>query len=117
MKYCPYCGARYTDGTVFLCPACGKQFPIPEQLTSMYEKKQRQRKKDKANGCRESTDLSEITDKHRETGYDGYYDDILPPDWDQIKDGIDKVLARNIIVLIASVILIIIMCVALLYVL
>ena len=87
MKYCPHCGAEYSDGTVSLCPACGK-----------------------------NRDLPEATDKQLNNGYDGYYDDVLPPDWDQVKDGVDQVLVRNIIVLIASVILIITICVALLYV-
>ena len=41
----------------------------------------------------------------------------MPPDWDQVKEGVDKDLVRNVIALISCVTLIILMCVALLYVL
>ena len=49
--------------------------------------------------------------------YDGYYDDVMPPDLDREKDGMDKALVKRIIVLAMCVTIIIFMCVAFLYVL
>ena len=48
-------------------------------------------------------------------GYDGYYDDVLPPDVDRVKDGVDKDLVKKIIILGAGVTIVISMCVLLLY--
>lgn len=49
--------------------------------------------------------------------YDGYYDDVLPPDADRIQDGIDTELIKKVAAVIIGVILVIAMCVAMLYVL
>ena len=49
--------------------------------------------------------------------YDGYYDDVMPPDLDREKDSLDKALVKRIIVLAMCVTIIIFMCVAFLYVL
>ena len=50
-------------------------------------------------------------------GYDGYYDDVLPPDLDREKEGLDKELIRKVALVGIGVFVIISMCVALLYVL
>ena len=50
-------------------------------------------------------------------GYDGYYHDVLPPDTDRVKDGLDKELVKKIVALCIGVTVIILMCVALLYIL
>ena len=50
-------------------------------------------------------------------GYDGYYNDVLPPDTDRIKDGLDKDLVRNIVALTVAVLFTISMCVVMLYIL
>ena len=50
-------------------------------------------------------------------GYDGYYDDILPPDLDREKEGLDKELIKKVVLVGIGVFVIISMCVALLYVL
>ena len=31
MKYCPYCGAGFSDGTVSFCSDCGKKLPEPKE--------------------------------------------------------------------------------------
>lgn len=51
------------------------------------------------------------------SSYDGYYDDVLPPDADCIQDGIDTELIKKVAAVIIGVILVIAMCVAMLYVL
>ena len=59
----------------------------------------------------------EVVGEAVDDGYDGYYDDVLPPDVDRIEEGVDKGLIKDIIVLCMAVILIIGLCVAMLYVL
>ena len=117
MKYCPHCGAEYLVGTVSLCPVCGKSLPNPEASAEKKQKSKRWRKKNKTDEHSENKIMPECQDDPKDTGYDGYYDDVMPPDWDQVKEGVDKDLVRNIIALISCVALIMLMCVALLYVL
>ena len=50
-------------------------------------------------------------------GYDGYYDDVLPPDLNCEKEGLDKELIKKVVLVGIGVFVIISMCVALLYVL
>ena len=50
-------------------------------------------------------------------GYDGYYDDVLPPDLDREREGLDKELIKKIVALGVGVVLIIAMCVVMMYVL
>ena len=52
-----------------------------------------------------------------DNGYDGYYDDVLPPDADRIQDGIDTELIKKVVAVIICVVLVIAMCVGMLYVL
>lgn len=59
----------------------------------------------------------EVMGQAVEDGYDGYYDDVLPPDADRIEEGVDKGLIKDIILLCIAVVLIIGLCVAMLYVL
>ena len=63
--------------------------------------------------CPECRNEQSVTDN----GYDGYYDDVLPPDVDRIQDGIDTELIKKVAAVIIGVILVIAMCVAMLYVL
>ena len=61
--------------------------------------------------------LEEIVGEAVDDGYDGYYDDVLPPDTDRVKEGLDKELVKKIVVLSVGVIFIISMCVVMLYIL
>lgn len=61
--------------------------------------------------------LPEIEGEPAEDGYDGYYDDILPPDLDREKEGPDKELIKKIVSLTVAVIFIIGLCVVMMYVL
>ena len=42
MKYCPYCGAGFSDGTVSFCSECGKK--LPEEKTVPPEAKEQSKK-------------------------------------------------------------------------
>ena len=130
MKYCPYCGAGFSDGTVSFCSECGKKLPeektVPpeakEQSNKVANKQKRKKeKKEKhkkdAKKKKPEKEIPEIMGEAVDDGYDGYYNDVLPPDTDRVKDGLDKELVKKIVALCIGVTVIILMCVALLYIL
>ena len=130
MKYCPYCGAGFSDGTVSFCSECGKKLPeektVPpeakEQSKKVTQKQKRKKeKKEKhkkdAKKKKPEKEIPEVMGEAVDDGYDGYYNDVLPPDTDRVKDGLDKELVKKIVALCIGVTVIILMCVALLYIL
>ena len=130
MKYCPYCGAGFSDGTVSFCTECGKKLPeektVPPEAKEQSKKvaKKQKRKKEKkekpkkdAQKKKPEKEIPEVMGEAVDDGYDGYYNDVLPPDTDRVKDGLDKELVKKIVALCIGVTVIILMCVALLYIL
>ena len=130
MKYCPYCGAGFSDGTVSFCTECGKKLPeektLPPEAKEQSKKvaKKQKRKKEKKEKHKKDTkkkkaakEIPEVMGEAVDDGYDGYYNDVLPPDTDRVKDGLDKELVKKIVALCIGVTVIILMCVALLYIL
>lgn len=130
MKYCPYCGAGFSDGTVSFCSECGKKLPeektVPpeakEQSKNVAKKQKRKKeKKEKhkkdAKKKKPEKEIPEVMGEAVDDGYDGYYNDVLPPDTDRVKDGLDKELVKKIVALCIGVTVVILMCVALLYIL
>lgn len=138
MKFCPYCGADLVDGTVSFCQECGKKLnttpsatqdepkkeapasnepPVEKPDKKKKEKKEKKKAKQKKQRKSKKEELPEIMGEAVDDGYDGYYNDVLPPDTDRVKDGMDKELVKKIVALGIGVTVIILMCVALLYVL
>ena len=130
MKYCPYCGAGFSDGTVSFCSECGKKLPeektVPPEAKEQSKKlaKKQKRKKEKKEKDKKDTkkkkapkEIPEVMGEAVDDGYDGYYNDVLPPDTDRVKDGLDKELVKKIVALCIGVTVVILMCVALLYIL
>ena len=130
MKYCPYCGAGFSDGTVSFCTECGKKLPeektVPPEAKEQYNKvakkqKRKMEKKEKhkkdAKKKKAAKEIPEVMGEAVDDGYDGYYNDVLPPDTDRVKDGLDKELVKKIVALCIGVTVVILMCVALLYIL
>ena len=130
MKYCPYCGAGFSDGTVSFCTECSKKLPeektVPPEAKEQSKKvakkqKRKNEKKEKpkkdAKKKKPEKEIPDVMGEAVDDGYDGYYNDVLPPDTDRVKDGLDKELIKKIIALCIGVTVIILMCVALLYVL
>ena len=130
MKYCPYCGAGFSDGTVSFCTECGKKLPeektVPPEAKEQSNKvaKKQKRKKEKKEKHKKDTkkkkaakEIPEVMGEAVDDGYDGYYNDVLPPDTDRVKDGLDNELVKKIVALCIGVTVIILMCVALLYIL
>ena len=130
MKYCPYCGAGFSDGTVSFCTECGKKLseektvpPEAKEQSKKVAKKQKRKKEKKekhkkdAKKKKPEKEIPEVMGEAVDDGYDGYYNDVLPPDTDRVKDGLDKELVKKIVALCIGVTVIILMCVALLYIL
>lgn len=129
MKFCPYCGADLLDSNVLFCAHCGKKLPpheagITEPLTEEMRPEQEEprpakpkedhKKKKKRKTKRVGTPEPQTP---VDDGYDGYYDDVLPPDTDRVKEGLDKELIKKIVLLGIGVVFIIGLCVVMMYVL
>lgn len=123
MKYCPYCGAGLLSSTFSFCPKCGTRLPTqeeimaasidetpnraaPERVPTSPRRKTKPRKK-----SRREKKATKVAKKHRQAQavptpseppvdeyYDGYYDDVMPPDLDREKDSMDKALVKRIII-------------------
>lgn len=131
MKYCTNCGAAVEDSTASFCAECGKPLssesedsvknPAENKKAKHKEMKKKKPKKEKAKKQKKTKKkdevLEEIVGEPVNDGYDGYYDDVIPPDTDRVKEGLDKELIKKIVALSAGVIFIISMCVVMLYVL
>ena len=116
MKKCPHCGADLNDGATSFCPACGKETEILENK-EFAKKKGKKKSKSKNKKQKKAETIPEVMGEAVDDGYDGYYNDVLPPDQDRISEGLDKELVKNIVTLGIGFTVIIGLCVALLYVL
>ena len=130
MKFCPYCGADLLDSNVLFCSNCGKKLPpheagitepLTEEMRPEPEKMPTKETTSKKKANQKKSAKKKYAPVPEETpvddGYDGYYDDVQPPDLDRVKDGLDKELIKKIIVLSVGVVLIIALCVVMMYVL
>ena len=126
MKACPDCGAELMNQEATMCPACGKQLSDqhkkerPSEETVKGDVAQASPDGKKKRKClrklmKEAPPIPEVTGELVDDGYDGYYNDVLPPDLDRIKEGLDKELIKRIIMLIIAVVLVISCCVTLMY--
>lgn len=133
MKFCPYCGADLLKENAAFCVECGKQLPSAEQAPvadapaspgkqkpakkKAKQKKEKPPKKKKEKKKKSKEPIPEIVGEPVDDGYDGYYNDVLPPDLDREKEGLDKELIKKIVALCVAVIFIIGLCVVMMYVL
>ena len=119
MKYCPYCGADLIEDAVSFCAECGKQLPAgktqkekPKEKPEI-KKASKKKKKKPIKKVESSIEAEPVVDD----GYDGYYDDVRPVDEGHEREGVDKELIKKIVTIIAVLFVVIITCVALMYVL
>ena len=119
MKYCPYCGADLIEDAVSFCAECGKQLPAgkkQKEKSTENPKIKKASKKRKKKSIKKSKS-EDITETVIDDGYDGYYDDIRPIDEGHEREGVDKELVKKIAIIICVLFLVIVACVALMYVL
>lgn len=120
MKYCPYCGADLLGSTVSFCSECGKSINGRKTKAKSEKKPPAERKKKTKTkvpkvAVPEAEPIKEGTATTVDDGYDGYYDDVLPVDENVERQGLDKTMVKNLIIIIAGVIVAISICVAAMY--
>lgn len=129
MKHCPFCGADILKENAAFCVECGKplsehaQTPTEEKtvVPTKSKKSKPQKKKNTRQPKKSKKPKKElqpnVSEELVDDGYDGYYDDVLPPDLDREKDGLDKELIKKIVALVVGVVFIIGICIVMMYVL
>ena len=143
MKRCPECGARIKNRSAVRCPACTAPLPAPRPSVGKHEIQSKSGKKplivtdrrissendNKLNRKRkapEKTNAERLPSSPRkrmpgrpprdDSLYDGYYDDVLPSDSGEYRQGLDTRTMKNIAVLLAAMLVVVTICVvALLY--
>ena len=113
MKYCPYCGASLPDGAVSFCMECGGQLPGTPEPPAVP------RETPEAIPFSEPGDeVPDETQSDQDAGdYDGYYEDVLPPDTDRLREGINPEMIKRILLVLVGVFSIIGISVAMIYLL
>lgn len=123
MKFCPNCGAERVGDAPF-CYECGVKFEEMEAQTEKKKKSKNKLKLDKQSVKKrrlkktkpkkaiksESTEPSEPK-PIKDDGYDGYYDDVLPVDTEEIRQPLDKELIKQIALLVSGVVVVIVICI------
>lgn len=116
MKYCPYCGVSIPDDTTSYCPECGTKFPTSEDAPigipapEENPKKNRRRKRLFERKKRKAKEPLPVDD-----GYDGYYDDVLPPDINRVSEGLNRKMILQIITLALTVLVVAVLCIVMMY--
>lgn len=130
MKYCSYCGAGLPKEDAAFCMECRKQLSSTEKTPAVPSTKPEQplkankKSKEKKKPSKKRTEkkkakapIPEIVGEPVDDGYDGYYNDVLPPDLDREKEGLHKELIKKIVALVVGVVFIIGICIVMMYVL
>ena len=138
MRTCPRCGVPVRSARAAYCPECGYSLSKSKRTVGKHEikkesdqhdvgksekkrrdtrqtafrKPNRPQKREKAGRIRISPDLERAV---RDDGYDGYYDDVLPTDDGEYRQGLDRKTAKNILYLLIGVIVVVGICVVILY--
>ena len=115
MKFCPYCGVDLLKEDAAFCVECGAKLSGEEKR----EKKQKARRRKFSAGKRKKQEKGGPAEDNMpiDDGYDGYYDDVLPPDLDREKEELNRELIKKIVGLGVGFVCVIAMCVVIMYVL
>ena len=123
MKFCPYCGAEQMDDTATFCMECGKQLPgkaerFEPERASLATSKKRKCKNSSKQRPRKAKNLRAIdTETQGDNSYDGYYDDVLPDDLERANQTLDSQLIKKVAALAFGTMLIVLACIAIMYLL
>ena len=103
MKYCPFCGASLVEGAAF-CMECGRTIPVDAETAKVQSPKPAKpnRPATKQRPGRPKRPRPVAADapppaSDPGSGYDGYYDDVLPGDDGGFRERMDKGLIKRII--------------------
>lgn len=138
MRTCPKCSAIIKHNRASRCPECGYLLPRERKTVGNHEirnsreaaapvkaakkPKSGRRSKEKEprqpKAARKSDRIRITPDMERSNGddsYDGYYDDVLPADDGEYRQGLDRKTAMNIVYLLIGVAVVVGICIAMLY--
>lgn len=103
MKYCPFCGASLVEGAAF-CMECGRTIPVDAASAEAQPPRPAKRKRPatRQHTGRPKRPRPVAADAPPSasdpgSGYDGYYDDVLPGDDGGFRERMDKGLVKRII--------------------
>lgn len=113
MKYCPFCGASLVEGAAF-CMECGRTVPVDaaaaEAQPARPAKRKRPATRQQPGRPKRPRPVPADTPPpatEAESGYDGYYDDVLPGDDGGFRERMDKGLVKRIVaVAVAALVLV-----------
>lgn len=127
MKYCPYCGEAVRDTHAAFCSECGRELieaagekPARRKKRFAFKPFSKRRAEPKGPSRQDEHQTSDdgtVSEENCEQNYDGYYDDILPPDTGRKRESVDRSLAIRVAALVGVMLLIIALCILALYLL
>lgn len=113
MKHCPYCGAELISSDAAFCSECGSRLKRSKSSLGKHAKKPELPLKKRKPATRRHSAVKKPP--REELPYDGYYDDVLPDDDGELRQGLDPKTVKNIVLILCGVLVIVILCVVALY--
>ena len=138
MRTCPKCSAIIKHNRASRCPECGYLLPRERKTVGNHEirnsreaaapdkaakkpmsgRRSKEKEPRRPKVARKSDRIRITPDMERSNGddsYDGYYDDVLPADDGEYRQGLDRKTAMNIVYLLIGVAVVVGICIAMLY--
>lgn len=113
MKHCPNCGAELISPDASFCSECGSRLKRSKSSPGKHAKRP-EPPLEKRKPAKKKHDAVKKPPRE-ELPYDGYYDDVLPDDDGELRQGLDPKTVKNIVLILSGVLVIVILCVVALY--
>lgn len=113
MKHCPNCGAELISPDAAFCSECGNRLKRSKASPGKHAKKPETLPKKRKPAKKKRATVPKPP--REELPYDGYYDDVLPDDDGELRQGLDPKTVKNIVLILCGVLVIVILCVVALY--
>ena len=112
MKHCPNCGAELISPDAAFCSECGRRLKRSKSSSGKHAKTPELSPK-KRKPAKKRVPVTKPS--REELPYDGCYDDVLPDDDGELRQGLDPKTVKNIVLILCGVLVIVILCVVALY--
>lgn len=113
MKHCPKCGAELPAPNAAFCSECGARLMAIRPAAGKHAKPPAPKRKKKS--VKKQKKIPQKKPPREELPYDGYYDDVLPSDDGEYRQGLDPKTIKKIAYILAGVLVIVALCVVALY--